>query len=305
MDEQLRLQDRAAQCLRHRRRQRGALRLETIKARPTFTGAILSDLRAERKNRAQELIEDLMIATNSASARFLKQRSFPSIRRVLKAPARWDRIIAVAKERGAELPATPDAAALDAFLQDQHEKNPADFADLSLSVVKLLGSGEYVLESSDPDETASGHFGLAVDDYMHSTAPNRRFPDLITQRLIYAALAGDGPPYSETELAALAAHCSEREKRASKVERQVNKSAAAVLLASRVGEQFPAIITGASTKGTWARIERPFAEGRIVRGFDGLDVGDRIIVRLQSVDRVRGFIDFEYVRAVPWKSGAS
>jgi VacB/RNase II family 3'-5' exoribonuclease len=294
LEEQLRIQDRVARQLRNRRHERGALSLETRGTRATFDGTLLSDLRVEDKNRAQELIEDLMIAANSATARFLKERRFPSLRRVLKAPERWPRIVALAKELGATLPVEPDPLALDAFLRAQRESQPGHFADLSLSVVKLLGSGEYALEL--PDETAPGHFGLAVRDYTHSTAPNRRFPDLLTQRLLKAALAGAAPPYSPDELRALAAHCSEQEKDASKVERQINKSAAAVLLASRVGEQFDAIVTGASEKGTWARVEHPFAEGKIVRGFEGLDVGDRVRVVLEHVDSGRGFIDFARVR---------
>jgi VacB/RNase II family 3'-5' exoribonuclease len=294
LEEQLRIQDRTSQLLRRLRHERGALSLETQGARATFTGALLNDLRTEEKNRAQELIEDFMIAANGVTARFLKDRRFPSLRRVLRSPARWERIVALAKERGASLPTAPDPLALDAFLRSQHESQPEHFADLSLSVVKLLGSGEYVLEL--PDEAAPGHFGLAVRDYTHSTAPNRRFPDLLTQRLLKAALAGAAPPYSEDELRTLAAHCSEQEKDASKIERQINKSAAALLLASRVGEQFNAIVTGASDKGTWARVEHPFAEGKIVRGFEGLDVGDRIRVTLQHVDSDRGFIDFARIR---------
>lgn len=296
MDEQLRIQDRVSQLLRRRRHERGALSLETTQAKATFSGALLSDLRAEQKNRAQELIEDLMIAANGVTARYLKSRGFPSIRRVLQSPARWDRIVALARERGGSLPATADAAALDAFLRQQRQTQPEQFADLSLSIVKLLGSGEYVLEPPDEESSTAGHFGLAVQDYAHSTAPNRRFPDLITQRLLKAAIEGSAPPYSEDELHTLAAHCSEQEKDASKVERQINKCAAALLLASRVGEQFNAIVTGASAKGTWARVEHPFAEGKIVRGAEGLDVGDRIRVRLEHVDSTRGFIDFARVR---------
>jgi len=294
LDEQLRIQDGVAQLLRRKRHERGALSLETRGARAKFDGSMLSDLRVEEKNRAQELIEDLMIAANSATARFLKSRRFPSLRRVLKAPARWDRIVTIAREAGGTLPPEPDAVALDDFLREQRQARPDEFPDLSLSVVKLLGSGEYMLEL--PDDPASGHFGLAVRDYTHSTAPNRRFPDLLTQRLLKAAMSGGTSPYSEDELRDLAAHCSEQEKDASKIERQINKSAAALLLASRVGEQFSGVVTGASEKGTWVRVEHPYAEGKIVRGFEGLDVGDRVRVKLEHVDSDRAFIDFSRVR---------
>ena len=290
LDEQLRVQDRAAQLLRRTRHERGALSLETSRARAVFSGGVLSDMRDEQKNRAQELIEDLMIAANGVTARYLKENRYPSIRRALRAPARWDRIVTLAAQRGEKLPSTPDARALDAVLLSQRAAHPESFAELSLSVVKLLGSGEYNLEL--PDEPAEGHFGLAAQDYTHSTAPNRRFPDLLTQRLLKAAMSRAAPPYSEDELRAIAAHCSEQEKNAAKVERQINKSAAALLLASRIGEQFDGVVTGASDKGTWVRITHPAAEGKVVRGFEGMDVGDRVHVRLEHVDSARGFIDF-------------
>jgi exoribonuclease-2 len=290
LDEQLRIQDRVAQLLRRTRHERGALSLETTRARAVFSNGVLSDMRDEQKNRAHELIEDLMIAANGVTARYLKEKRYPAIRRALRAPARWDRIVTLAAQRGETLPITPDARALDEFLLAQRAAHPESFAELSLAVVKLLGSGEYTLEL--PDEPAQGHFGLAAQDYTHSTAPNRRFPDLLTQRLLKAALTGATPPYSEDELRALAAHCSEQEKNASKVERQINKSAAALLLAARIGETFDAIVTGASDKGTWVRISHPAADGKVVRGFEGMDVGDRVRVRLDHVDSQRGFIDF-------------
>lgn len=290
LDAQLRLQDQAAQLLRQRRYERGALSLETRQPRAVFSGGVLSDLRDEQKNRAQELIEDLMIAANQVTARYLTEKGFASVRRALSAPARWDRIVALAAQRGERLPAAPDSAALDAFLRRQRAADPNGFGELSLSVVKLIGVGEYVLEA--PGAPAVGHFGLAAQDYTHSTAPNRRFVDLVTQRLLKAALLGASSPYSEEQLRALAAHCSEQEKDASKVERQINKSAAALLLASRIGERFDAVVTGASAKGTWVRIGRPAAEGKLVRGFEGLDVGDRVRVRLIDVDAARGFLDF-------------
>jgi exoribonuclease-2 len=255
-----------------------------------FQGDAVADLRAERKNRAKELIEDLMIAANSATARFLDARGVPSLRRVLRAPARWSRIVELAAEAGEKLPEEPSAPALQAFLARRRAEDPARFADLSLSVVKLLGSGQYELEV--PGQPAPGHFGLAARDYMHSTAPNRRFSDLATQRLVKAALAGGPPPYSTAELAAIARHCTEQEDDAAKVERQVRKSAAALLLSSRQGERFDAIVTGASAKGTWVRVAHPAVEGKLVRGANGLDVGARVRVELLAADVERGFVDF-------------
>ena len=293
MDEQLRIQDRFAQALKQRRHAQGALRLETLEVRAVFDDGALADLRPDQKNRARELIEDFMIAANGVTARFLERAGLPSLRRVLHVPKRWDRIVTLAAESGERLPATPDAAALDAFLTRRRTADPARFADLSLSVVKLLGAGEYAVEV--PGQPTEGHFGLAVRDYTHSTAPNRRFPDLVAQRLIKAALAGRSSPYGVEELAALARHCTEQENNADKVERQVRKSAAALLLAPRIGARFDAIVTGASDKGTWVRISGPAAEGRVVRGFQGLDVGERVRVELVHTDVARGFIDFAAV----------
>jgi exoribonuclease-2 len=218
----------------------------------------------------------------------------PSLRRMLRTPQRWDRIVALAAHAGEKLPAQPDAIALDAFLQTRREADPDRFADLSLSIIKLLGSGEYALEV--PGVPTPGHFALAVRDYTHSTAPNRRFPDLITQRIVKAALAGRPSPYSNAELATLAAHCTEQQKNAAKVERQVAKAAAALLLSSRIGATFQGIVTGASEKGTWVRIARPTTEGRVVKGFQGLDVGDRVAVQLIHTDVERGFIDFAAIK---------
>ncbi len=290
LEAQLRTQDRAAQAMRRRRHQLGALTLETIEARPVFDGDTIADLRADAKNRAKELIEDLMIAANGATARFLDGKGFPSLRRVLREPARWDRIVALARQLGERLPATPDAGALEQFLGRRRAADPLHFPDLSLSVVKLLGSGEYAVEPAGG--AVDGHFGLAVRDYTHSTAPNRRFPDLVTQRLLKAALAGAPVPYSLAELDALAGHCTKQEDNANKVERQVRKSAAALLLAGRIGERFEGIVTGASEKGTWVRVSRPAVEGRVVHGAAGLDVGDRAVVELVRTDVERGFIDF-------------
>jgi VacB/RNase II family 3'-5' exoribonuclease len=290
LDAQLRAQDAVAHCLQQSRCEKGALSLETLEVRPVFDAGALADLRPDPKNRAKELIENFMIAANVATATFLARKGLPSLRRVLRSPERWQRIVDLASALGHALPDAPDAVALDAFLMERRRLEPARFADLSLAVVKLLGSGEYAVEL--PEGRAEGHFGLAVRDYSHSTAPNRRFPDLIAQRLIKAALAGRESPYSIDELRALAAHCTEQEDNATKVERQVQKSAAALLLARRIGAEFDAIVTGASSKGTWVRISHPTVEGRVVRGFEGLDVGDAVRVRLLRADASRGFIDF-------------
>lgn len=294
LDDNLRLQDRVAQAMKARRHQHGALSLETIEARPVFDGDSLADLQADRKNRATELIEDFMIGANGVTARYLEQKGLPALRRVLRSPERWARIVELARDSGGNLPPRPDCRALQEFLEDRRRADPVRFPDLSLSVVKLLGRGEYVVDF--PGQPVAGHFGLAVNDYTHSTAPNRRFPDLITQRLLKAALVGTPGPYSSDELNDLAGHCTDQEDNASKVERQVRKSAAALLLESHVGERFDAIVTGASTKGTWVRIDHPAAEGRVVKGFKGFDVGDHVIVDLLSTDVERGFVDFAGVR---------
>jgi len=290
LDEQLRLQDGAARAMRGLRHRHGAMEFQTIEAAPVFDGDRLTGLRTDDRTRAKELIEDLMIAANTATAEFLESRGLPSIRRVLKAPARWDRIAALARDLGESLPETPDASALQAMMARRRAADPTHFPDLSLSVVKLLGSGEYAVDR--PGRSADGHFGLAARDYTHSTAPNRRYPDLVTQRLVKAAIDRTPPPYGDAELDALARHCTEQEDNAAKVERQVRKSAAALVLAPRVGERFDAIVTGASAKGTWVRLLRPPVEGRVVDGHEGLDVGDRVTVQLLDVNVERGFIDF-------------
>ena len=291
--ENLRVQDRIAQRLRDLRYVNGALTLETIEAKPVFDGDTLRDLKVEEKNRAKAIIEDFMIAANGVTARYLAAKQFPSIRRVVRTPKRWDRIVDLAQERDFRLPNNPDSAALDAFLVKAKAGDPQRFPDLSLAVIKLLGAGEYVAET--PGATAPGHFGLAVKDYAHSTAPNRRYTDLITQRLLKAAIAGKTTPYNFAQLDVLAKHFTAEEDAANKVERQVAKSAAALLLEARIGEQFDAIVTGASEKGTWARLLTLPVEGRVERGFEGLDVGDRVRVQLLSVDVERGFIDFKRV----------
>jgi ribonuclease R len=288
--ENLRVQDRIAQSLKHLRHVHGALSLETIEAKPVFDGDQIRDLAVEEKNRAKELIEDFMIAANGVTARYLAAKQYPSNRRVVHTPKRWDRIVELAQEHGFRLPADPHSVALDEFLVKQKAADPEHFLDLSLAVIKLLGAGEYVAEL--PGATAPGHFGLAVKDYAHSTAPNRRYPDLITQRLLKSAIGGQAAPYSYAELDVLAKRFTTEEDAANKVERQVAKSAAALLLEARIGEQFDAIVTGASEKGTWARLLTMPVEGRVVHGFAGMDVGDRIHVQLIAVDVERGYIDF-------------
>ncbi len=287
--DQIRLQDEIAKRLRARRHEAGALDLESNEARAVVTDGRVQDLRRDDKNRAKALIEDLMIAANGTSARYLEAKGLPSIRRVVRTPKRWDRLQVLAREAGDRLPDAPDPKALSDFLARRRQADPMRFPDLSLSVVKLLGRGEYVLSRSGDDK---GHFGLAVTDYVHSTAPNRRYPDLITQRLLKAAIAGKSSPYTPDQLEGLAAHCTKQEDAAEKVERQMRKSAAALLLSSRVGDRFDAIVTGASQKGTYVRTLNPPAEGKVVRGFEGMDVGERVSVRLTNTDVARGFIDF-------------
>jgi exoribonuclease-2 len=291
---QIQLQDQAAERLRERREERGALDLETIEARPVMRDGEVAEMHYEPQNRAQQLIEDFMIAANGVTAQYLEQKGFPSLRRVVRSPERWDRIERLAAEYGFRLPPDPNARALAKFLRVRHREDPLRFPDLSLAVVKMLGAGEYVVQP--PGEDAIGHFGLAVRDYSHSTAPNRRYPDLITQRLIKAALEERRSPYSVRELEDLAAHCTEQEDAANKVERQIRKSAAALLLSDRIGEAFDALVTGATDRGTWVRIFDPPAEGMLVSGRDSFDVGDRLTVKLTGVNVERGFIDFISLR---------
>jgi exoribonuclease-2 len=291
--ENLRMQDRAAQSMRQFRHTHGALSLETIESRPIFDGDQIRDLELEQKNRAKDIIEDFMIAANGVTARYLSSKNLPSIRRVVRVPKRWDRIVELAKEHGTQLPDVPDSKALDEFLIKEKAADPVRFPDLSLAVIKLLGAGEYIAEI--PGDTAPGHFGLAVKDYNHSTAPNRRYADLITQRLLKAAFEGQVAPYDYDALNVMAQHLTAQEDAANKVERQVEKSAAALLLESKIGQQFDAIVTGASDKGTWARLLDIPVEGRVEQGFEGLDVGNRVRVQLMSTDVERGFIDFKRV----------
>ncbi|HKO30533.1 MAG TPA: RNB domain-containing ribonuclease [Nitrospiraceae bacterium] len=295
LDAQIRLQSQVAQRLKARRHQQGALSLETIEPRAVFDGEVLTALRVEQKNRAKELIEDFMIAANQATVAYLNGKGVPSFRRILRSPERWQRIVEVAARWGGHLPPEPDASALEAFLITRRQTDPLRFPDLSLAVVKLIGRGEYVLDQSK--DGAPEHFGLAVKGYTHSTAPNRRFPDLITQRLIKAALVGEPTPYKPEELKYLADHCTEKEDDAEKVERQLRKSAAALLLESRIRQRFDAIVTGVSHSGTWVRLLEPPVEGKLVTGPNGLDVGDSVRVELVSTDVERGYIDFVRVRS--------
>ena len=294
LEETLRLQDRAADKMRELRHEQGALDLETIEARPVMRDGKVIELRQEKRNNARMLIEDFMIAANGTTARFLDKHNLPSIRRVVRSPERWDRIERIAEELGERLPPEPDARALEEFLLRRKKSDPMRFPDLSLSIVKAMGAGEYVVERAGAESI--GHFGLAVRDYTHSTAPNRRYPDLITHRLVKAALANAPQPYTYDELAELADHCTEQEDATNKVERLVRKSAAACLLVDRIGERYDAIVTGASAKGTWVRVFNPPVEGKVVQNEEGLDIGDKIRVKLIHVDVERGFIDFVRTR---------
>jgi exoribonuclease-2 len=288
--EQLEVQDSVAQALSRRRHELGALAFDLAETRVRFDGDHLRDLKPELPNRAKSLIENLMIAANTVVARFLDRNGSPSIRRVVHEPARWDRIVAIAATFQYQLPATPDARALSQFLQARKAAAPEDFPELSHAIIRLVGPGEYLVDT--PVTDAPGHFALAVKDYSHSTAPNRRYSDLLTQRLLKAVLGGTQVPYSVDELKDFARLCTQREDDANRVERQVRKSAAAMLVANRIGERFTAVVTGASASGTYVRTFAPHIEGRVVRGERGLDVGDRVSVQLVGVDVQRGFIDF-------------
>jgi len=288
---QLKLQDKAAQQLVGCRFQHGALDLETIETHPVAVGDQIVAIAQLEKNRATSLIEEFMIAANSVIARTLEDEGVASIRRIVRTPKRWDRIVQLAKERkGVDLPAEPDSKALNDFLLDQKQKDPDHFPDLSLMVIKLMGPGEYVLVK--PNQPSPGHFGLAVQDYTHSTAPNRRFPDVVTQRLLKAALAHQSSPYSDDQLNVIAQRCTDMEDGARKVEREMQKRIAAVVLHPHIGQSYPAIVTGVNNYGIFVRTLDPHVEGKLVSGGKGLDVGDRLTVKLVATDPERGFIDF-------------
>ncbi len=289
LQSQLKLQDKAAQALRLERHRHGALDIETIEVRPVILNDKVVDLARQEKNRATELIEDFMVAANGVVALTLEEHKVSSIRRIVKTPERWDRIVALAAQHGGKLPVQPDSKALNDFLTVQKTADPDHFADLSLAIIKLMGPGEYVLER--PGEPSPGHFGLAVQNYTHSTAPNRRFADVVTQRLLKAALSGTKAPYSDDELSAIAQSCTLKEDAARKVERAMSKRIAAVSMLSRIGQVFDAIVTGNTDHGTFVRVLKPHVEGLLVNGH-GVDVGDKLRVKLISADPHKGYIDF-------------
>ena len=293
LEQQLRMQDEVAQRLRARRRADGALEFETMQPRAVYEGERVVAIRQQAQNRARQLIEELMIATNRATAQFLAEHGAASLRRVVRSPERWALIVAEARKYGEALPDAPDPRALELFLARRRKADPLRFPDLSLVIVKLMGAGEYVVEQ--PGAAPIGHFGLALRDYTHSTAPNRRYPDLITARLLKAVLATSAAPYSGAELAALAAHCSQQEDAAQKVERKLRKCEAALLLQSHVGQRYDAIVTGRSKGNTWVRIFTPPVEGKLSGRGAEPDIGQRVRVELASTDVERGFIDFVWV----------
>ena len=293
LKDQLRMQDELAQKLRILRHESGSLEFDIFQPRASFIDNEISEIKQQPHNRARQLIEEFMIATNGCTSRFLAKAGIYSMRRVVRSPEKWLRIVKVALEHGFALPNEPDAQALESFLAKQHKADPVSFPDLSLLIVKLMGSGEYVVEK--PSSNPIGHFGLAVSDYMHSTAPNRRYPDIITMRLIKSVLAGEDPPYSIQELRSMALHCTLQEDASKKVERQLRKSEAALLLRSRIGQYFNGIVSGVNEKGTWIRIFDPPIEGRLIGEFDDYPVGHLIRVKLTSTHVERGFIDFALI----------
>ncbi|WP_433969247.1 RNB domain-containing ribonuclease [Tunturiibacter gelidiferens] len=292
LQEQLRLQDDAALALRAQRVKMGALEFNRVEADPVVVDGKVQSIGTAFHNRASDLIEELMIATNETMARMLREAKRSSIRRVVRSPERWARIVELVGRHGTVLPAQPDSGALNAFLQAQRESDAVHYPDLSLAIIKLMGPGEYVLAKGDDDAEQQGHFGLAAQDYAHSTAPNRRFVDLVTQRVVKAMLAGGAAPYTDDELEAIATHCNEREAAGRKVERAMLKRVAAVALASSLGKSFHGVITGANDKGTYVRVFDPPVEGKVVRGAQGLDVGDMVDVTLLHTDPQNAFIDF-------------
>jgi VacB/RNase II family 3'-5' exoribonuclease len=285
---QLKLQDEVAQKLKNQRFQHGALSLQSDELQALMVDDQGIDVVNQQKNRATELIEDFMVAANGVVARLLEKVS--SLRRIVRTPKRWDRIVQLAAAKNEKLPAQPDSKALNDFLLRRKAAGPDHFADLSLAVIKLIGPGEYVLERAG--DVAPGHFGLAVRDYTHSTAPNRRFVDIVTQRLIKAMLAGQKNPYSDDELTSVAANCTQKEDAAKKVEREMSKRLAAVAMQNRIGEVFDAIVTGVTESGTFVRVFQPHLEGLLAQGQQGLDVGDQLRAKLIRTDVQRGYIDF-------------
>jgi exoribonuclease II len=291
LQEQLTLQNEAAQALRAQRVRLGALEFNRIEADPVVFNGEVQAIRSAERNRATDLIENFMITANETMARTLKAAKRSCIRRVVKSPERWGRIVDLAAQHGTKLPAEPDSGALNLFLRRQRAADPIHYPDLSLAIVKLMGPGEYVLSKGE-DQEQQGHFGLAAPDYTHSTAPNRRFADLVTQRVIKAMLENAPAPYTDDELARIAQHCTERETAARKVERAMQKRVAAVALAGSIGKTFHGVVTGANERGVFVRVFDPPVDGKVVRGEQGLDVGDVINVRLLITDPERAFIDF-------------
>ncbi|MDR3667570.1 MAG: RNB domain-containing ribonuclease [Ignavibacteriaceae bacterium] len=293
LEDNLRLQNNIAKKLKSLRHAHGALDLDTIQVHPVFDGDNVKEMEVDKRNTAKDLIEDFMIAANGVTARYLVSKNLPSLRRVVRSPKRWDRIVELASEHSFTLPLQPDSKALDQFLLSAKDSDALRYPDLCLSIIKLLGPGEYVVEL--PGGNSEGHFGLAVKDYEHSTAPNRRYPDLITQRLLKQAMVGQSTPYTTEELTALASHCTQVEDLVKKIERMVEKSAAAMVMESMIGKEFDAIVTGASEKGTWVRLFQPPVEGKLISGCDGMEVGHRLRVKLVHTDAEHGFIDFKRV----------
>ncbi len=291
--EQLKMQDEAAQALHAARVRNGALEFHKAEADPVVVDGRVIAVYEAVQNRAMNLIEDLMVAANGVMARALRKGGRSGLQRVVRVPVRWDRIVTLAEEHGTTLPANPDSVALNNFLVERRKNDEIHYPDLAVAVIKLMGPGEYMLMRPDDDPT--GHFGLAARDYTHSTAPNRRFPDLVTQRVLHAMMRGEGAPYSDTDLAAIALHCNEADTVLRKIERTMQKRVAAVAMASRVGEVFAGVVTGASDKGVYVRVIQPPFEGRVVQGDQGLDVGDKVNVKLIHTDPARAFIDFAKV----------
>ena len=295
--EQLKLQDEATQALHEARVKKGALEFHKSEADPVVVDGRVIDVQEATQNRAMNLIEDLMVAANGVMARALRTGGRSGLQRVVRVPVRWDRIVALAEQNGTTLPAVPDSVALNNFLCERRKNDEVHYPDLAVAVIKLLGPGEYMLMRPDDDPT--GHFGLAARDYTHSTAPNRRFPDLVTQRVLHAMVQGEPAPYSDDELTAIAAHCNEADKALRKIERDMQKRVAAVAMASRIGQVFPGVVTGACDMGVFVRVISPPFEGRVLQGGEGLDVGDRVNVRLIHTDPARAFIDFARVSGRP------
>lgn len=290
LEQQIRLQDSIAQLLKSYRNNQGALTLEVIEPQPEIQENRVVDIKITEMNRAKELIEEFMILANMAVAQFFKEHHQPSLRRVVRTPKRWDRIVEIAQEKGETLPIEPNSKALDLFLIKERLLSRDTFPDLSLTIIKLLGRGEYIV--AYPHTLSPGHFSLALKDYTHFTAPNRRFPDLVSQRILKATLENRPSPYSSQELEQIAQHCTSQEDVVTKVERKMKKSASILLLENRIGEAFQAIVTGASEKGVWVRLFHPPVEGKLVRGGEKVDVGDKLTVTLTRVDLEKGFIDF-------------